>query len=195
VNKQMKKVLFSVLAVLFTFALISPAMAGTSTATATVSATVPAVTLVSLTRDSGSVSRGTATQIVFDRLDSQDNQGTSGNAGYMYAPYRSETGKNWHIANVTANGATMVLSMAVTGTAGTTPLSSILSVFCGGFWTPGATNELGGTKSTDWEFANGWQRSLSQPFTGTVPFNYRLTVTGLSAGTYNGSITLTLTTT
>ncbi len=190
----MKKVLYSVLAVLFTFALVTPAMAGTSTATATVSATVPAVTLVSLTRDTGSVTRGTATQIVFDKLDSQDTV-SNGDAGYMYAPYRSETGKNWHVASIVANGSTMVLSMSVTGTVGTTPLSSLLYVWTGGFFTPGATTAISGTPSTAWEYASGWQRSLSQPFTGTVPFNYRLTVSGVSAGSYTGSITLTLTTT
>lgn len=170
------------------------AFAGTSTATATVSVDIPGLTSVSLTRDTGSVTRGTATQIVFDRLDSADGQ-VDGNAGFMYAPYRSETGKNWHIASVVANGATMTLGMSVTGSVGTTPLSNILKVWTGGFYTPGATTPISGTASTAWEFANGWQRSLSQPFTGTVPFNYQLSISGLTAGSYSGGITLTLTTT
>jgi hypothetical protein len=175
------------------FGITTAAFAGTSTATATVSATIVSVTSVSLTRDTNSVTRGSTNMIVFDRLDSVDKVG--GDAGSMYAPYRSEENKNWHIANIVANGSTTTLAMATTGSVGTTPLSSILSVWSGGFFTPGATTPITGTASTVWEFANGWQRSLSQPFTGTVPFNYRLSVGGVSAGVYSGSITVTLTTT
>lgn len=178
---------------LLVFATVTAAFAGTSTATATVSATITSITSVALTRDTNSVTRGTATQIVFDRLDSVDMPG--GDAGFMYAPYRSETNKNWHLAAIVANGSTMTLAMTVSGNVGTTPLSSILSVWSGGFYTPGATTPITGTPSTAWEFANGWQRSLSQPFTGTVPFNYRLSVSGVAAGVYSGSVTLTLTTT
>lgn len=174
---------------------VTLAFAGSSTATATVTATVPSLTLVSLSRDTNSVTRGSATQIVFDKLDSVDMPG--GDPGYMYAPYRNPTekDKNWHIAQVIANGSTMVLGMSATGSIGATPLANILKVWCGGFYAPGATNPLTGTRSEAWEFANGWQRSLSQPFTGTVPFNYQLNVSSVGSGTYSGSITITLTTT
>lgn len=191
-----------IMGMLFLLLVCAPqTFAETSTATATVTASVPSVTLVSLARDTNSASRGSAVQILFDKLDSADMSG--GNDGYMYAPYRSETNMNWHIAQVVANGATMVLSMTTDGSVGTTPLSSVLKVWCGGFFTPGATTPITGTASADktgqpgsgWEYANGFQRSLSQPFVGTVPFNYQLNVSGLASGSYSGGITITLTTT
>lgn len=170
------------------------AFAGTASTTATVTATVPSVTTVSLTRDAGSVTRSTATTILFDKLDSQD--GSGGDAGLMYAPYRTlEAGKNWHIAKVAANGSTLTLAVTVNGTVGGQPLSSLLKLYCGGFFYTGASTFIDGTKSTDWEFANGWQRYLTQAFIGTVPFNYQLNVSAIGSGSYSGSVTFTLTTT
>ncbi|HTY45644.1 MAG TPA: hypothetical protein VMD52_06625 [Patescibacteria group bacterium] len=170
------------------------AFAGTSTATATVTATVPSVTTVSLARDTGSATRGSASTIIFDKLDSQDTPG--GDAGLMYAPYRTtENGKNWHFAKVAANGSTLTLALTVSGTVGGQPLSNLLKVYCGGFYLTGSTTFISGTNSADWEFASGWQRTLTQAFIGTVPFNYQLNVSAVGAGSYSGSVTFTLTTT
>jgi len=170
------------------------AFAGTATATATVTASVPSVTTVALARDAGSVTRGSATTVLFDKLDSQD--GSGGDAGLMYAPYRTaENGKNWHIAKVAANGSTLTLGVTVSGTAGGQPLSGLLKLFCGGFFYTGSSTFIDGTKSADWEFANGFQRTLNQAFIGTVPFNYQLNVSTVGSGSYSGSVTFTLTTT
>jgi hypothetical protein len=171
------------------------AFAGTATATATVTASVPSITTVSLARDlTGSVTRGSATTILFDKLDSQD--GSGGDAGLMYAPYRTaENGKNWHIAKVAANGSTLTLAVAVSGTVGGQPLANLLKLYCGGFFLTGSPTFISGTNSTDWEFASGWQRTLTQAFIGTVPFNYQLNVSAIGAGSYSGSVTFTLTTT
>lgn len=168
--------------------------AAQATASATVTAQVPVATRLQLIRDANSVTRGSTTNILFDRLDGADPGVTNPNYGYMYAPYRSETGKNWHLTDMVANGSTMSLSVAVTGTVGGQPLASILHLWCGGFFEPGASQPISGTASTEWDYANGWQRSLSRPFIGTAPFNYRLTVTGVPGGqTYTGSVTFTLT--
>jgi hypothetical protein len=167
-----------------------------ASATATVSATVPSVLTVALGRDAGSATRGTATSILFDKLDSQD--GTGGDAGFMYAPYRTaEASNNWHILKIASNGPTMKLAVSVSGTVAGTPLASLLKLFCGGFFLTGSSSFIDGTKSDDWEFAQGWQRTLSQPFIGTVPFNYQLNVsTVLSSSTaYTGTVQFTLTTT
>ncbi len=173
---------------------LAPAWAATSTVTATVAANVPARAELALTRDSGSVTRYSASQVVFDRYDDQDGQ-TDGSANFMYAPYRSDTGKSWHVASIIANGASMTLTAAVSGTVGATPLSSIMNLFCGGFFdsngTPGTP--LPGTKSTTWEPVNGFTRTINRPFVGTAPFNYQLNVTGVTAGTYSGQVTFTLT--
>ena len=177
-----------------------PVWAGS--ATATVSATVPARSDISLIKDSNSVTRFSAGEIRFDRTDDQDPGVSSPSAGFMYAPYRSEINKNWHLASIIANGSSLSLSVAVTGTAGTQPLASILRVWCGGFFTPGATTPLPGTATVDdgvpttddWEVLNGFTRNLSQPFTGTVPFNYRLSIGSLlGPATYTGTVTYTLT--
>lgn len=191
--KKVKIIMVMTMAILFAFAPMT-SYAATATTTASVSATIPSVTTVSLTRDSNSVTRGSATQILFDKRDDQDM--TGGDAGYMYAPYRSETGKNWHVASIAANGSTLSLDVSVTGTVGTTPLVNILKIWCGGFFTPGSSTPITGTNSTDWEWANGWQRTLSQPFTGTASFNYQLNIADITAGgPYSGNITFTLTTT
>ncbi len=177
--------------------LLSPvsAWAATATATATVSVTVASVCSISLSRDTNSsVTRGSATTILFDKRDDQDMSG--GDAGYMYAPYRSETGKNWHLASISANGSTTGLSASVTGDIGTTPIANILKLWCGGFYTPSSSTPITGTPSTDWEWANGWQRTLSSPFIGTVSFSYQLNISEIAAGgPYTGNITLTLTST
>lgn len=154
------------------------AWAATDIASASVSATVASVCDVSLIRDDNSVARGSITQIVFDKRDDKDM--TGGNAGFMYAPYRSEgASKNWHLAQIVANGSSVVLSAAVSGSAGTKQLSDVMKVWCGGFFTPGAKTPIDGTATpttTGWEWLNGWQRSLSRPFTGTVPFSYQLLI-------------------
>lgn len=189
----MKKSIILLLAI-FALAICNPALfAATSTATATVSATVPSLATVSLSRDTNSVTRGTATQILFDKLDCTDMAG--GDCGFMYAPYRSEQGKNWHIVQIVANGSAMSLGITVTGSIGTTPLSSILKVWTGGFYTTGSSTYIPGTPSTNWEYANGWQRTLNQAFVGTVPFNYQLNIGSAAAGTYSATVTFTLTTT
>ena len=178
-----------------------PVWAATSNANMTVSANVASRASLTLTRDQNSVTRFSASQLVFDRFDDQDNQGASGNAGFMYAPYRSETGKNWHLASLVANGASLTLSANVTGTVGSKPLSDVLSVWCGGFFEPGTQTPIAGTATVDdgdqntddWEKASTFPRALNQPFSGIVPFTYRLNVGGIRSGTYSGSITYTLT--
>ena len=191
----MKKLVL-VMAIAFLFALcIKPSWAATDTATATISATITPVTDVTLIRDDNSVTRGSATQVVFNRTDAVD-LGSSGSPAFMYAPYRSETQKNWHVAQIIANGSNMVLSASVTGMAGNQDLSSVLRVWCGGFFTPGAKTPISGTETpttTGWEYLNGWQRSLDRPFIGTAPFNYQLDISSVQAGTYSGTITFTLT--
>lgn len=177
--------------------LLSPvsAWAATATAQATVSATVASVCSISITRDISSVTRGSAGTILFDKRDDQDRPGR-GDPAYMYAPYQSETGKNWHVTQIAANGSTMSLSARVAGTVGTTPLANILQVWCAGFFATGGTGSIPDTPSTNWENANGWNRTLSQAFTGVVPFSYRLNITGIAAGgPYTGTITFTVTST
>ena len=165
----------------------------TSTANATVSATVTQRASVTLMRDVNSVTRFSAGTVVFDRMDDQDGAVTNPNPGFMYAPYRSETGKNWHLASILANGSSLTLTANVSGTVGSTPLANVISVFCGGFFVASATTPIAGTPSSDWEPLNAFTRTVNQPFTGTVPFNYRLNISGAPAGTYAGSITYTLT--
>jgi len=188
------KYLLATLVIVTLLAVIPVATYAATTATATVTAQVPVAADLKLIRDKNSVTRGATNNILFDRLDGADPGVPNPNNGFMYAPYRSETGKNWHLCDMTANGSQMALSAQVTGSAGGTPLSSILFLWCGGFFEPGATQPIQGTASTDWEYAHGWQRSLQRPFIGTAPFNYRLTVSGIPGGqTYSGSITFTLT--
>lgn len=175
----------------------SPAWAATATGTATVTTTVPIRANLALRRDpTGSVTRGTATTILFDKYDDQDTGVTSPSANFMYAPYRSEVGKNWHLAEILANGVSMTLSMDVTGTVGTLSLSSILHVFCGGYFPAvtgtGTSTAIPGSASTDWELADTYTKTLNQTFNGVVPFNYRLTVTGVRATSYTGTVTFTL---
>ncbi len=183
----MKKLCIFVLTLCFVCGVLLTTTRAADTAVATVSATITAVESVAYTRDVNSVTRGSATQLIFDKRDDDDM--TGGDAGFMYAPYRSETGANWHVASIAANGSSMVLSLGVNLTGID---ASKLKVWCGGFFPPGATNPITGTASTDWEFANGWQRSLSQPFVGTSSFGYQLNISDVVAGTYAGTLTLTL---
>lgn len=175
-------------------ALASSAHAATQSSTASVSATVPSRADVTLSRDTNSTSRGSAGQLVFDKYDDKDV--SEGSTGFMYAPYRSETGKNWHVAQIAANGSSLTLTVTATGTVGAASVADRLKIWCGGFWpaTQGAA-VVSGTTSSDWESlaGSGFSRSLSQSFNGTVPFSYQLDVTGISSGSYNGTVTFTLT--
>ena len=181
---------------LATMAVASGAQAATQQAAATVSATVPSRSDVALARDASSVTRGSPSQLVFDRYDDQDGQ-SDGNPGFMYAPYRSETSKNWHIARIAANGSSLTLTVTTTGTIGSSPIADRLKIFCGGFFAAGATDPIAGTKTPEntWDSlaGSGFSRSLSQSFNGTVPFSYQLNVSGISSGTYAGTVTFTLT--
>ena len=168
--------------------------ANTVTAGATVLATVPSIATMTLQRDPNSVTRFSAGEVVFDRLDSQDPGVTNPDPNLMYAPYRSEVGKNWHVVRIQSTDPTLSLTASVTGTVGSTPLASIMNVFSGGFFATGASSPLSGTASTTWETLNGFKRPVNQTFDGIVPMSYQLNVAGISAGTYNGNVTYTLTT-
>lgn len=179
------------------------ALAATETKSATVSASIAARASLALQRDTNSVTRFSAAQVVFDRYDDQDGLAAADDPdpNFMYSPYRSEAGKNWHVARIIANGGTQTtLTMTVTGNVGTgagaKTLASVLSVFCGGFFQDGSATPISGTKSSNWEAAQGFSKQVTgQTFTGTVPFNYRLSAAGVPAGQYSGNITFTLTST
>ena len=166
--------------------------AATATAQTSVTASVAPRTELTLTRDTNSVTRGTTTQVVFDRYDDKDGQ-ADGNAQFMYAPYRSETGKNWHLVDMLANGSSMTLTADVTGTAGTVPLASIMDAFFGGFY--GSDGSFSGGTSGAWELLDTFSRTLNKPFDGIAPMNYRLRLAGVpaSAAAYTGQVTYTLT--
>ena len=165
------------------------AWALSDTASVTVSADLPQRAEVDMIRDINSVGRGSTQTVLFDKTDDKDQ--TTGDSNFMYAPYRSETGKNWHLAQIVSNGKKMTLTSSVTGTvAGTTELKDILDVFFGGFFESDGNSK--GGKSGDWELLNTFKRELQEPFTGSAPFNYRLRLKGVPTGTYSGSITYTL---
>lgn len=200
----MRKFKTNLIVLLLAGLVVSPNVSWAATATATVSATVVPQASITLARDTNSVTRGSTGQILFDRRDDLDpNAPAPRSAGYMYAPYRSETLKNWHVASIIANGSSIILTASVSGTAGTKSLADILRVWCGGFYTPGASTPLQGTATNDdgnpltddWEYLSGFTRTLAQPFTGTVPFNYRLDIVDVvgSTAAYTGSVTFTLT--
>ena len=161
--------------------------------TASVTANVPVRAELTLIRDVNSVTRGSVSSILFDKYDDKDVPG--GSALHMYAPYRSESGKNWHVGQVIGNGATMTLSATVSGNAGATPLANILDVFFGGFFRTDGSSA--GGASGDWELLNGFTRTLNEPFVGSAPFNYRLRLflVPASATPYTGQVTFTLTST
>ncbi len=169
------------------------AWAATASASATVRATVLVRAELVLERDSSSSTRGTKSQIVFDTPDDRDQ--TDGDPGLMYAPYRSEINKNWHFAEVVANGTSMQIGASVTGTAAGKNLADLMEVFTGGFFpaTGPAGTPISGTPSTVWERLDGWQRSLTRSFIGVIPFNYRLKISEIGGGTYSGTVTFTLT--
>ena len=168
--------------------------AATNTVGATVSATVDTVATIAAARDSNSVTRFSATQVVFDRLDLSDPGVTGPNANFMYAPYRSEVGKNWHVLNLVANGTTTSLSADVGGSILTVQASTLMDVFFGGFF-----RETGGSglqPSSNWELLDTFSRTLDGAFSGVSSFNYRLRVAGVPASTtpYTGiSVTYTFT--
>lgn len=168
------------------------ALAAEAVVTASVSASVLEVVELELMRDGNSVDRGVPTQIVFDRYDDQDPGVSDPDVRYMYAPYRSERGNNWHILRILTNGPSMTLSASVTGAVGDRSMTERLRAFCGGFFAAGAGTPLSGTASTDWELLDGFSRSVNQPFEGVVPFSYRLEVSGVRAGRYSGTVTYTL---
>ena len=172
-----------------------PSWALTDTVDVGVSAVMPLRTEISMIRDVNSVSRGSVGTVLFDRYD-DDPVAVGGkpnpNSLFMYAPYRVEDGKNWHLASIIANGSTMTLTASVTGSAGATPLADILDVFCGGFFEPFLPPNDKGGKSGDWELLDTFERSYTEPITATVPFNYRLRLRGVVAGTHSGTITYTL---
>ena len=161
---------------------------------ATVTAIVPLRAELSLIRDLNSVARGAVGSVLFDKYDDKDVT-TGGSPIHMYAPYRSETGKNWHLTQIVANGTTMTLAADVTGTAGATPLASIIDTFFGGFFRSDGSSA--GGASGDWELLDTFTRTLNEPFAGTCPFSYRLRLLGVpaSATSYTGQITFTLSST
>ena len=167
--------------------------ASNTTAPLSVSATVDTHADISVVRDGNSVSRGTITSLLFDRLDLSDPGVTNPNASFMYAPYRSEVGKNWHVLNLFANGATTSLSADVAGSISGTLASTLLDVFFGGFFPEAGGGPL--QASTDWELLDAFSRTLGV-FSGVSSLNYRLRVAGVPASTtpYTGvSITYTFT--
>jgi hypothetical protein len=173
----------------------APSWALTDSENVGISAVMPLRAELSMIRDLNSVTRGVVGTVLFDRYD--DDPVASGgqpnpNPLFMYAPYRAEVGKNWHLASIIANGSSMTLTADVTGSAGPTPLAEILDVFCGGFFEPfPPPNEKGGA-STDWELLDTFERIFTEPLTATAPFNYRLRLRGVVAGTHSGNILYTV---
>ena len=169
----------------------TPAWALSDTASVTVSADLPQRAELDIIRDLNSVGREDAGTVVFDKTDDTDGQ-ANGDSNFMYAPYRSEVRKNWHLAKILSNGKKLTLTASVTGAiAGTsTKLADILDVFFGGFFETDGNSK--GGKSGDWELLSTFKRELQEPFTGSAPFNYRLRLRGVPAGTYSGNITYTL---
>ena len=155
---------------------------------ASVSATVLIRAELSLIKDINSVSTSAGT-ITFSTYDDKDVVG--GSPIHMYAPLRSLTGKNWHVASIVANGTTSTLTADVTGT----QLINNMDLYLGGFFR--TDNTSAGGASTDWELANTFSRTITGPFAGTAPFNYRLRLLTVpaSAVSYTGQITFSLTST
>ena len=178
------------------FALVvSPTIAWAASATTiptiTVTATIATTASISTDRDGNSDSVGTKDSILFDRLDINDGQ-VDGNPDFMYAPYRSKVGKNYHILRMFGNGGTTSLTAAVTGSVGAVALNTLLDVFCGGYFPNAGGGPVGGTPSLDWELLQTFSRSTG-PFFGIAPMNYRLRVAGVASGSYAGTVTYTLT--
>ena len=108
---------------------------------AQVSATVPVRAEITLIKDLNSISTAAGT-ITFSTFDDKDMVG--GSPIHMYAPVRSLTGKNWHVANIVANGATTTLTADVTGGTAAVQLLNIMDLFFGGFFRTDGTS-AGGT--------------------------------------------------
>lgn len=158
----------------------------------TLDAEIPVTTTASVDRDAGSVTRGTPATILFDRLDSADPGVSGPSATTLYAPYRSEVGKNWHVLKLFGNTATTSLTTTVTGTISGIAAATRVFTFCGGLF-PEAGGVVSGTPSTAWETLHGFTRSVG-PFLGSSSFNYKLDATGMVAGSYAGvTVTYTLT--
>ena len=157
-------------------------------AVANVSATVAIRAEISLIKDANSVSTSAGT-ITFSTYDDKDM--TGGSPIHMYAPIRSLTGKNWHVASIVANGTTSTLQADVTGV----QLVNNMDVFFGGFFRTDGSSA--GGASGDWELANTFTRTMTGPFAGTAPLNYRLRLLTVPASTtpYTGQITFTLSST
>lgn len=164
--------------------------AATSTAAATVNATVPARATLALVTDINSVAVSAGT-VKFDKYDDVDIPG--GSPSFMYAPYRSLVGKNWHLASMVANGTSLTLTAAVSGTVGPKNLADVLSVFFGGFCDGNGDCSAG--KSTTWEQLSTFSRTKTGAYAGSAPLNYRLDVSGVpsSSTPFTGSVTYTLT--
>jgi len=183
----MRKIIVPILTLGIFFLWLEPAWVATATDTATVRASISRTVDIELDTDDNSVATNART-IIFDKLDSDDM--SNGNSGYMYAPYRSRTGKNWHVAVILANGSTS-LTLKIDGT-----ISGIskdkFKIWCGGFFPPGGSTPISGTVSTDWE-TMPFTRKVSGPFIGSASFNYQLNIAGVTGGTtHTGSITYTL---
>jgi len=169
---------------------VAPASALTDTASTDVTADVPLRADLALVRDDNSQDRELdPEQILFDRYDDQDGL-PDGNPHFMYAPYRSEEGLNWHLLSIVANGESMTLTADVTGSAGDVDLLDIMDVYSGGFYEVDG-NPKGG-ESGDWELLDTFERELLEPFAGTLPLGYRLRVRSVVAGTHVGNVTFTL---
>ncbi|GEM_PF-7127040 len=163
------------------------AWAETTTTTATVTATVPSRASLALATDDNSIATSAAT-VAFNKYDDEDIAG--GSASLMYAPYRSNRGKNWHILRLSANGSSMTLTASASGPVGSKNLAELLKVWFGGFCN--ADGDCSDGKSSDWEKLSTLSRSKSGAYSGVVPLNYQLDVSGVSANTYTGNITYTL---
>ncbi len=164
------------------------AWAATATAAASVTATIPARTSLALALDSSSAGTS-ATVVKFDKYDDVDM--TGGSPSLMYAPYRSLTNKNWHVASIIANGTSLTFSAAVSGTVGGKNLADVLKVFFGGFCN--ADNSSCPNKYTDYKQLSKLNETLTGAYSGNAPLTYQLDVSGVTSGTFaTGNITYTL---
>ena len=164
------------------------AWAATATAVVTISATVPAVSSFAVQKGTNSACP-TPGAVSFTKLDSADV--TGGSSDFIYAPLRSVQNANCYELAIDSNLGSNTISATVTGTAGTLPLSGLLSTFWGGCFKSDGTNA--GQASTTWETTQGFTRTYLGGLTGVCSVNHRLTVKGLQPGSYTGTVTWTLT--
>lgn len=163
--------------------------AATATATATITATIPTVITVALVKDINSGCL-TSSQIAFTTLDAQDMPG--GSLTHMYAPLRSQTGKNCFVVRIDTN-APFQLSTQVSGSSGSWEAASQMEVWAAGFFADDTTHK--GGASTAWESLVAFKRAVSGGFSGVLPLNFRARIAGVVPGAYTGTVTFTLTTT